>query len=87
MFICTFRDAGRFHSSRSLDMQSLHHLVRPAMIRAADLDDLAHEVLVVVVGDIRSALTETFKSQPEVKNYGSNSVVLIRTDVDQDVND
>ena len=40
----------------------------------------------VVVGDIRSALTETFKSQPEVKNYGSNSVVLIRTDVDQDVN-
>jgi len=40
----------------------------------------------VIVGDIRSALTETFQSQPEVKNYGSNNIVLIRTDVNQDVN-
>jgi preprotein translocase subunit SecF len=40
----------------------------------------------VNVSDVRSALTETFKSQPEVKNYGANSIVLVRTDINQDVN-
>lgn len=40
----------------------------------------------VNVGDVRSALTDAFGSQPEVKNFGGNNTVLVRTDVDLDVN-
>ncbi len=40
----------------------------------------------VPVGDVRSALTETFAAQPEVKHFGGENVVLVRTDSETDVN-
>lgn len=40
----------------------------------------------VNVGDVRSVLTDVFGSQPEVKNFGGNNVVLVRTDSETDVN-
>lgn len=40
----------------------------------------------VPVGDVRSALTETFGAQPEVKHFGSENVVLVRTDSETDIN-
>lgn len=40
----------------------------------------------VPVGDVRSALTEKFAAQPEVKHFGGENVVLVRTDSKTDVN-
>ncbi|TNE69449.1 protein translocase subunit SecF [bacterium] len=40
----------------------------------------------VSVNDVRSALTDVFGSQPEVKNFGGNNIVLVRTDSEKDVN-
>jgi preprotein translocase SecF subunit len=40
----------------------------------------------VPVGDVRTALTETFSAQPEVKHFGGENVVLVRTDSETDVN-
>lgn len=40
----------------------------------------------VVVGEVRSALTDVFGSQPEVKNFGGNNIVLVRADSETDVN-
>lgn len=40
----------------------------------------------VTVGEVRSTLTDVLGSQPEVKYFGGDNIVLVRTDSQKDVN-